>query len=103
MATRRTIRDEPEATAAAVRGIVRAQSELRADPGLATDVGRALFPAMEAELIAELVARDVDFYGPAISPEAVSGLIEFTRASGLAGGDAGYDDVVPPAARKLWA
>ena len=103
MATRRTIRDEPDAIAAAVRGIARAQSELRADPGLATDVGRALFPPMEAELIAELVARDVDFYEPAISPEAVTGLVEFTRASGLTSDGAGYDDVVSPAAQKLWA
>jgi NitT/TauT family transport system substrate-binding protein len=103
MATRRTIRDEPDATAAAVRGIARAQSELRADPALATDVGRALFPPMEADLIAELVARDVDFYEQAISPEAVSGLVEFTRASGLTSDGAGYDDVVSPAAQKLWA
>ena len=58
---------------------------------------------MEAELIAELVARDVDFYEQAISPQAVSGLDEFTRASGLTSGAAGYDDVVSPAAQKLWA
>ena len=103
MATRRTIRDEPDAAAAAVRGIARTQSALRADPGLATDVGRALFPPMEAELIAELVARDAEFYEQAISPEAVSGLVEFTRASGLTSGGAGYDDVVSPAAQKLWA
>ncbi|HEY4422119.1 MAG TPA: ABC transporter substrate-binding protein [Pseudonocardia sp.] len=102
MATRRMIHDEPDAIAAAVRGIARAQSELRTDPQLATVVGRALFPAMEADLIAELVARDVDFYMPAISPEAVSGLVEFTRASGLTTDAAGYDDVVSPAAQKLW-
>src|SRR6201991_867117 len=103
MATRRTIREEPGAAAAAVRGVARAHSALRADPGLATDVGRALFPPMEAELIAELVARDADFYEQAISPEAVRGLVEFTRATGLTSGGAGYDDVVSPAAQKLWA
>jgi ABC-type nitrate/sulfonate/bicarbonate transport system substrate-binding protein len=103
MATKRTIRDKPDATAGAVRALTRAQSALRAEPELATKIGRDLFPQMEAELIAELIARDVDFYDPAISPEAVSGLVEFTRATGLTTSDAGYEQVVSPVATKLWA
>lgn len=103
MASQRTIRDEPAATAAAVRAIVRAQRELRRDPELATKVGRALFPAMEAELIAGLIQRDLDFYDPAISPEAITGLVEFARESGLTQSDLGYDQVVSETVRHLWA
>jgi NitT/TauT family transport system substrate-binding protein len=102
MATRRTIQDEPDATAAVVRGIMRAQAALRENPELATEIGRKRFPAMEAELIAELIRRDREFYDPAISPEAVSGLVGFTKAAGRTTGEADYDQVVSSAAVKLW-
>lgn len=102
MASGQTIRDQPDATAAAVRGIMRAQRELRADTALATQVGRALFPAMEAELIAGLIERDLDFYQPAVTREAVAGLTGFARASGLTELDLGYDDVVAGSVRSLW-
>ena len=61
---------EPEAIAAAVRAIVKAQAALRADPGLAREVGLHKFPKDAAELIANMVARDVEFYEPSISEEA---------------------------------
>jgi ABC-type nitrate/sulfonate/bicarbonate transport system substrate-binding protein len=102
MAAGRTIRERPDATAAAVRGIMRAQRELRRNPELATEVGQALFPAMEAGLIAGLIERDLDFYNPAITPEAVDGLVAFARASGLTGRKLTYDQVVAPGVRDLW-
>jgi ABC-type nitrate/sulfonate/bicarbonate transport system substrate-binding protein len=103
MASRRTIRDEPDAAAAAVRAVVRAQRELRRDTRLATEVGRALFPTMEAGLIAGLIERDLEYYDPAISPEAITGLIGFARDSGLTKSDLDYDQLVSQDARKLWA
>ena len=41
-----------------------AQRALKADVGLATKVGRALFPPAEAALIADVVARDLPYYDP---------------------------------------
>ncbi|TNC26506.1 ABC transporter substrate-binding protein [Amycolatopsis alkalitolerans] len=102
MTSGRMVREQPETTAAAVRGIVRAQRELRRDITLATKVGRALFPEMEAELIAGLIERDLGYYDPAISPEAAAGLIAFGRASGLTEREPGYDDVVAASLRDLW-
>ncbi len=102
MAAGRTVREQPDATAAAVRGIMRAQRELRRNTELATEVGRALFPEMEASLIAGLIERDLDFYDPAISPEAVDGLVAFARASGLTDRELSYDQVVAGPVRDLW-
>jgi ABC-type nitrate/sulfonate/bicarbonate transport system substrate-binding protein len=103
VATEETLRDRPEVAAAAVRGRARAQVALRADPGSATPIGRKLFPPREAELIAELIARDVPYYDAAISTDAVSALNLFAGAVGLPVGDSGYDDVVAADPRPLWS
>src|SRR3990172_3787137 len=67
--TEALIAGEPEAMAAAVRAIVKAQKALRADPSLAREVGQRKFPKDAAELIANVVARDVAFYDPVITEE----------------------------------
>jgi transposase len=59
---------------------------------LATDEQlRRLFPPREAELIAELVARDAPYYDAAIPPDAVTALDSFTRAVGLSAGPGGHE------------
>src|SRR6185295_13458486 len=58
-ATDQLIARSPETSAAAVRAIVNTHAALKADPGHATDVGRKLFPPAEADLIADLVRRDL--------------------------------------------
>src|SRR6185437_10295660 len=70
-ATDGMIRQNPDAVAAAVRAIVKTQAALRADPARATEVGRKLFPPAEAELIADLVRRDLPYYDAAITPSFV--------------------------------
>ncbi|MEU7766709.1 ABC transporter substrate-binding protein [Nocardia sp. NPDC049190] len=102
MTSGRMIREQPDATAAAVRGIMRAQRELRRDTSLATKVGSALFPAMEAGLIAGLIERDLDYYGPAISEKAAEGLAAFAKAGGLTDRELAYTDMVESSVRGLW-
>ena len=75
--TDRFINEQPQVAAAAVRAIVKTQRALKADPSLATEVGTRLFPAEEASLIGDLVARDAPFYDANISQEAVDGLNKF--------------------------
>jgi ABC-type nitrate/sulfonate/bicarbonate transport system substrate-binding protein len=62
--TDRMIQNSPETVAAVARAVAASQAALRKDVSLATLVGRKLFPAMEAELIGDLIARDLPFYGP---------------------------------------
>ena len=94
-------RDTPRVEAA-VRAIVKAQRALRADPARAGEVGRRRFPPDAAEMIAALVERDLPFYDPAISEEAVAGMNRFARAAGLLVGNVPYARVVATQFGDLW-
>ena len=74
--------------------IVGAQRALVNDVSLATVVGRKLFPPAEAEMIADVVAHDLPYYTPAISDEALVGLIGFTKATGLLKGSPTREQIV---------
>ena len=93
---------DAQAVAGAVRAIVNTQKALVADVSLATKVGRKLFPAAEAELIAEVVRRDLPYYDAAISPEFVRGMTDFERHVGLLRGDVSYEQVVATQFSPLW-
>src|SRR5262245_8113836 len=85
---------EPEAIAAAVRAIVKAQKALRADPSLAREVGGRKFPRDAAELIANVIARDVAFYDPVITEEMISKMNDFAQSVGQLSHSVPYEDVV---------
>src|SRR5258708_1736175 len=65
--TDRLLATAPGTAAAATRAIARTHAALRSDLALATAVGRKLFPPAEAELIAELIRRDLPSYDTTIS------------------------------------
>ena len=69
---------------------------------LATEVGRKLFPPAEAELIAELVRRDLPYYDAAISPAFVAGMNQFARDIGILKGEVPYERVVATQFAHLW-
>ena len=60
----RLIERSPAVAAAAVRAIARTHAALKKDVTLATGIGRKLFPPSEAELITELIRRDLPYYTP---------------------------------------
>jgi NitT/TauT family transport system substrate-binding protein len=99
----RFIESHSESVAAAVRAIVKAQTMLRADPQLATEVGRRKFPPEAAALIATIVERDAPFYDPVIYEEAVAALNRFAQSVGHLQGPVSYDQVVAVRYRDLWA
>jgi len=100
--TDRLIAQSPDVAAAAVRALVRTQNTLKADVGRATEVGRKLFPPQEAELIAELIRRDLPYYDPSISPEFVTGMNRFARDIGILQGQVPYEKVVATRFTPLW-
>jgi NitT/TauT family transport system substrate-binding protein len=102
VATEELLDSQPQAAAAAVRALVAAQQALREDPSRAGEVGKRLFPPAEAELIVDLIRRDVPFYDPAISPETVEQLNAFARGAGLLPADVPYDRVVATQFSHLW-
>ncbi len=101
--TDRLIADSPEVARAAIRAIKKTHAALKHDVNLATDVGRKLFPAAEAELIAAVVARDLDYYDVSVSPEFVAGMSQFSRAQGLVTSEITYQQVVNPDLISEWS
>ncbi len=96
------LKDNPKLAGAAVRAILKTHAALKADPDLATKVGRKHFPASEAELIAELIRRDLPYYDPVISKEFVEGMNAFSRDIGILKGNPSYDEIVSIEARAFW-
>ena len=90
----RLIEASPDAAAVAVRAIGKTHAALKKDVSLATTVGKKLFPPSEAELIAELIRRDLPYYDTTISREFVTGMNAFARDLGILDRDVPYEQVV---------
>jgi len=97
----RLIAERPEVVEGAIRAIVAVQKALIANPERAAEVGRRLFPA-EADLIVDLVRRDLPFYRPQISSRSVEGMNRFARSLGILDEEAAYEDVVATQFSRCW-
>jgi NitT/TauT family transport system substrate-binding protein len=93
-ATDRLLAAAPGTAAAAHRAIAKTHAALKSDLKLATAIGRKLFPPAQAELIAELIARDLPYYDTAISKTFVAGMNAFARDRGILQGDVPYEQIV---------
>lgn len=100
--TEHLIDKSPEIAAAAVRAIVATQRALKNNAERAAEVGRKLFPPAQAELIVELIRRDLPYYDAAISESFVAGMTQFTRDLGILDADVPYEKVVATQYRQLW-
>jgi NitT/TauT family transport system substrate-binding protein len=100
--TERLITTSPEVVASAVRAIVKTQNALKKNPALAGEVGRKLFPPSEAELIVELIRRDLPYYDASISESFVANMNHFACDLGLLPGPVPYEKVVAAQFRSLW-
>jgi NitT/TauT family transport system substrate-binding protein len=101
--TESNIETKSERIEAVIRAVVRAQAVIRKDPVRATEVARKLFPAVEAELMSQILARDAEFYRPAISMEAIKEMHRFATAVGLLSSLVPYEQVVATQFRSLWS
>src|ERR1700731_4201923 len=100
--TERLIERSPDTAAGAVRAMVKTHAALKADVPRATAIGRKLFPPSEAELIAELIRRDLPYYDATISRTFVAGMNQFSRDVGILTGDVAYEDIVATQFAQLW-
>jgi ABC-type nitrate/sulfonate/bicarbonate transport system substrate-binding protein len=98
----RLIARSPDAAASAVRALVKTHGTLKQNVGRASEVGKKLFPPEEAELISELIRRDLPYYDASISREFVAGMNQFSRDVGILTGDVAYEDVVATQFAGLW-
>jgi ABC-type nitrate/sulfonate/bicarbonate transport system substrate-binding protein len=95
----RVLERTPGLAAATVRALDRTHAALKADVSIATKIGRKLFPPAEAELIADIVARDLPYYTTGISRDFVSGMQRFARDAGILATEAPYESIVAAEAR----
>ncbi|MPZ76331.1 MAG: ABC transporter substrate-binding protein [Deltaproteobacteria bacterium] len=102
VATEKRIQEEPDTAAAAIRALMKAHKALKKDINLATEVGRKRFPAAEAELIAELIRRDLPYYDPTIAEEKVNSMNRFAQDIGLLSAPVPYNQVVAAQFSHLW-
>ena len=100
--TDRLIHDTPETAAAAVRALVKTHTALKENVECAADVGRKLFPPAEAELIVDLIRRDLPYYDAAISRAAVTGMNRFARDLGILEQDVAYGNIVATEFSRFW-
>jgi NitT/TauT family transport system substrate-binding protein len=100
--TERLIERTPDAAAGAVRAMVKTHAALKADVARATAIGRKLFPPSEAELIGELIRRDLPYYDATISERFVAGMNRFCRDLGILEGEPPYASVVATQFAPLW-
>lgn len=100
--TEALIERDPERVAAAVRAIVKVQRALRAEPALAAEVGRRRFPPDATRMITTLIERDMPFYDPVISEEAVAAMNHFACSIGLLTDPVPYEQVAATRFRDLW-
>ncbi len=90
----RLVEEHPDQARAAVRAIVRTHAALRQDPSRARVVGQKYFPPREADLICELIERDLPYYDAALAPEGIGSMNRFLRDMGRLSHDVAYDAVV---------
>ncbi len=100
--TERRIKEAPESAAAAIRAVMKAHKALRDDVSCATTVGNKRFPPSEAQLIAELVRRDLPYYDPRIREQTVRDMNRFAQDIGLLSAPASYGNVVATQFAHLW-
>jgi NitT/TauT family transport system substrate-binding protein len=100
--TENRIAKEPDTVRAAIRAIMKAHKALRENVDRATEVGKKRFPAAEAELIAELIRRDLPYYDPTITEQTVAAMNRFAQDVGLLSAPVSYEQVVATRFSHLW-
>jgi ABC-type nitrate/sulfonate/bicarbonate transport system substrate-binding protein len=100
--TEKRIHDEPASARAAIRALLKAHKALKQDLALATQVGKKRFPPAEADLIAELVRRDLPYYDPRIPEFKVASMNRFAADIGLLAAPVPYERVVATEFARLW-
>lgn len=96
------IAERPDAAAAAIRAIVAVQRALKTDVDQATMVGQQLFPDYEAELIAEVVERDLPYYDASIATAVIREIDAFNLRLGNTAQSVPNESIVAEKFRDLW-
>jgi NitT/TauT family transport system substrate-binding protein len=98
----RYIQSNPQIVERVVRAVVQTQKRLRDDPDAAVSVAQRMFPALDVELLRNIIAVYRKAYFPAITEEALRTVNEYQKQAGVVRTDFAYDKMVAVQYKTLW-
>jgi len=98
----RYIQSNPQIVERVVRAVVKTQKRLRDDPDAAVSVAQRMFPALDVELLRNIIAVYRKAYFPAITEEALRTVNEYQKQAGVVRSDFAYDKMVAVQYKTLW-
>jgi NitT/TauT family transport system substrate-binding protein len=98
----RYIQSNPQIVERVVRAVVKTQKRLRDDPDAAVSVAQRMFPALDVELLRNIIAVYRKAYFPAITEEALRTVNEYQKQAGVVRTDFAYDKMVAVQYKTLW-
>jgi NitT/TauT family transport system substrate-binding protein len=98
----RYIQSNPQIVERVVRAVVQTQKRLRDDPDAAVSVAQKMFPALDVELLRNIIAVYRKAYFPAITEEALRTVNQYQKQAGVVKSDFAYDKMVAVQYKTLW-
>jgi NitT/TauT family transport system substrate-binding protein len=101
-ASDRYIQANPQTVEKVVRAVSKTQKRLREDPEAGVKVAQKIFPALDVELIRNIIVLQRPSYIPTITEDAIRTANQFQKQAGVVKADFPYDKIVAAQFKALW-
>lgn len=101
-ASDRYLQANPQIVERVVRAVAKTQRRLREDPEAGVRVAQKIFPALDVELIRNVILLQRSSYVPTITEEAIRTVNQFQKQAGVVKGDFPYDRIVAVQFKTFW-
>lgn len=101
-ASDRYIQANPQTVERVVRAVAKTQKRLREDPEAGVKVAQKIFPALDVELIRNIILLQRPSYIPTITEDAIRTANQFQKQAGVVKGDFPYDKIVAVQFKSAW-
>jgi NitT/TauT family transport system substrate-binding protein len=101
-ASDRYIQANPQTVEKVVRAVSKTQKRLREDPEAGVKVAQKIFPALDVELIRNIILLQRPSYIPTITEDAIRTANQFQKQAGVVKADFPYDKIVAAQFKALW-
>ena len=101
-ASDRYIQANPQIVEKVVRAVAKTQKRLREDPEAGVKVAQKIFPALDVELIRNIIVLQRPSYIPTITEDAIRTANQFQKQAGVVKADFPYDKIVAVQFKAFW-
>jgi ABC-type nitrate/sulfonate/bicarbonate transport system substrate-binding protein len=98
----RDIRCHTQTPTADVTAVAKTQKRLRENPEAGVKVAQKIFPALDVELIRNIIVLQRPSYIPTITEDAIRTANQFQKQAGVVKADFPYDKIVAVQFKALW-